>query len=349
MEKIISYDELPKANGQSIYLRINETDPKLYTILLLNGYKIVSNIFDTSDSTIFVTGRRQDLQCSSASEYKLNVEKNIETSLMENGIAKPNTVRFSYRALINHEYKLPFVLKNENQNGGREKFLIATDQDYDNLIKACEYLLNKKLLYIASFSSDDMRYYINYYKYLENNFTVQEYIQTPTDFNTTVRLLTSSSHDLVYASLKYNKKEPYHDNTTLLGFLLQNVYKLSTQTIVSNTLSGGKNILIGDNCYDYNEKKLLMYHNIDSEQFRSLIEATKTVHQKYHSELGIICGFDYIYDQERRKWFLLEYHSRPMLGDYSRRQGINYETKEDRIIAEGRVRATALSLALKKR
>ena len=64
--------------------------------------------------------------------------------------------------------------------------------------------------------------------------------------------------------------------------------------------------------------------------------------------MGIICGFDYIYDQEKENWFLLEYHSRPMVGDYSKRQGINYDTKEDRITAEGRVRATALSLTLKK-
>ena len=45
MERIISYDELPKSTGQSIYLRM-ETDPKLYLTLLRNGYKIVNNIIE---------------------------------------------------------------------------------------------------------------------------------------------------------------------------------------------------------------------------------------------------------------------------------------------------------------
>ena len=43
MEKIITYDELPKSNGQSIYLRM-ETDPRLYVTLLSKGYKVINNI-----------------------------------------------------------------------------------------------------------------------------------------------------------------------------------------------------------------------------------------------------------------------------------------------------------------
>ena len=72
------------------------------------------------------------------------------------------------------------------------------------------------------------------------------------------------------------------------------------------------------------------------------------MHEECKRELGIICGFDYIYDQERKEWFLLEYHSRPMVGEYAKRQGLSYDTVEDKLTAEGRVRATALSLVLKK-
>ena len=38
-----------------------------------------------------------------------------------------------------------------------------------------------------------------------------------------------------------------------------------------------------------------------------------------------------------------------MVGDYSKRQGIPYVTKEDRITAEGLVRATALNKTLSKK
>ncbi len=347
MEKIITYDDLPISKGESIYFRM-ETDPKLYISLLSKGYRIVGNIKEADEKTIYVTGRRQDYTCRTFDEYKRQVDTSIQSSLKENNIVKPNTSKFSFRDLVEHRYKIPFVLKNENQNGGREKFLIQTEEDYENLISACEFLIDKNLLLLTPFARDDKRYSIDYDQYLDLNFSIQEYIKTPSEYNTTVRLLTSSSNDLLYAALKYKKPDKLHDDTTLLGYLLSEVYPLSTPSIVSNTLSGGENILIGENKYPHIEKILLNKHNIDSEQFQRLIEVTKNVHERYQKELGIISGFDYIFDEERQTWFLLEYHSFPMVGDYSKRQGIQYETREQRLTAEGRVRATALNLKLQK-
>lgn len=347
MERIVSYDKLPLSFGQTIYLRI-ETDPKLYISLLSKGYRIIKNIQDANERTIYVTGRRQDYEHTTLESYKKAVDKRIQDSLLQNGISKPQTVQFRYNDLIEHKYQIPFVLKNENQNGGREKFLINNEHDYENLIKACKYLISRNLLFLTPEEQKDQRNLIDYNKYLNLNFNVQEYISTPTEFNTTVRILTSSSRDLLYAALKYNKPENYVDDTTLLGYLLSEVYPLSTKSIVSNTLSGGENILLGEAKYGDFESRLLHSHNITSDQFRRLIETSASINQEFHSELGIICGFDYIYSQDKNKWYLLEYHSRPMVGDYSKRQGIPYQSKEERLTAEGRVRATALSLTLKK-
>ncbi len=343
MERIIDYNELPRSKGQSIYFRM-ETDPKLYISLMSKGYKIINHISDSDKSTIYLTGRRQDRNCNSFDEYKNIVDNNIQNTLKENGIVKPNTYKFSIKDLINYKYKIPFVLKNENQNGGREKFLINTEEDYENLLLACTFLINKK----RNNNSTDIREQIDYNKYLNLNFTVQEYIPTPSKYNTTVRILTSSSNDLLYAALKYKEPNKCIDDTTLLGYLLGNIFPLSTKSIVSNTLSGGKNILIGEDNYIDFEESLLKEHDIDTDQFINLLDISKKVHNKYESELGIICGFDYIYDKDKEKWFLLEYHSRPMVGDYSKRQNISYESKEDKVTAEGRVRATALNLKLQK-
>ena len=343
MERIIDYNELPRSKGQSIYFRM-ETDPKLYISLMSKGYKIINHISDSNESTIYLTGRRQDRNCNSFDEYKNIVDNNIQSTLKKNGIVKPNTYKFSLKDLLNYKYKIPFVLKNENQNGGREKFLINTEEDYENLLLACTFLINKK----RNNNSTDIREQIDYNKYLNLNFTVQEYIPTPSKYNTTVRILTSSSNDLLYAALKYKEPNKYIDDTTLLGYLLGNIFPLSTKSIVSNTLSGGKNILIGEDNYIDFEESLLKEHNIDTDQFINLLDTSKKVHNKYESELGIICGFDYIYDKDKEKWFLLEYHSRPMVGDYSKRQNISYESKEDKVTAEGRVRATALNLKLQK-
>ena len=347
MERIISYDEIPRSCGQSIYLRM-ETDPKLYVELIKKGYRIVNNITAANYYTIYITGRRQDYKCKTFDEYKRAVDTGIQNELRSNNIVKPQTVSFSYNDLIERRYQIPFVLKNENQNGGREKFLISTEEDYENLIKACTYLIERKHLSLSHSSKDDIKFLIDYDKYLDLNFTVQEYIKTPTEFNTTVRLLTSSSNDLLYGALKYNESVPYVDDTTLLGYLLNKVYPLSSNSIVSNTLSGGKNILLGEDNYEEFERSILQRHRISSDNFSNLVEISKDVHEKFKTELGIICGFDYIYDADKDQWFLLEYHSRPMVGDYSRRQGIHYDTKEDRLEAEGRVRATALGLTLRK-
>lgn len=347
MKKIISYSEIPYSIGQSIYLRM-ETDPKLFANLLSRGYKIVKNIKDANENTIYVTGRRQDYRCSCCDEYFDLVNKEIQESLKDKGIVKPNTTKFSYDDLLNYKYKIPFVFKNENQNGGREKFLINTEQDYENLINACVYLINKNYLLLTSIEGNNQKCHIDYDNYLNLNFVVQEYIETPTEFNTTLRLLTTPSNDLLYGVVKYKEKDEYKDDTTLLGYLLNVVYPLSTKSIVSNTLSGGSNLLLGEENYNDFEKKLLDSHNINTDDFFELVEKTKTVHKEFQKEIGIICGFDYIYDKEKEKWFLLEYHSRPMVGDYSKRQGILYKTKEDRQTAEGRIRATALKLMLKK-
>ena len=347
MERIISYDELPYSRGQSIYLRM-ETDPKLYLNLLSKGYRIVNNIVDAEDDTIYVTGRRQDYTHRTFEEYKDSVDKRVEEVLSEGNITKPKTVLFSYEDLINRKYKIPFVLKNENQNGGREKFLIQTEEDYENLILACNFLLDRDYLILKHYQDDDIRFHIDYDKYLDVNFSVQEYVKTPSEYNTTLRLLTTTSDDLLYAALKYKKPVKTMDDTTLLGYLLHEVYPLSTKSIVSNTLSGGSNILLGEGAYPDFEHELLQKHDIESDQFHNVVEQSKKAHKAVHSELGVLCGFDYIYDKEQEKWYLLEYHSRPMVGDYSKRQGIPYSTNSDRVAADGRVRATALSLQLKK-
>ena len=291
MERIINYSDLPYSRGESIHLRM-ETDPVLYLELMKKGYKIVNNIFDTVKDTIFVTGKRQSTSCKTVKEYIEKVDTNIESDLEEAGITKPKTYEFNYQDLVDHKYKLPFVFKNELANGGKEKFLIATEEDYENLIKTCIILFDRYFFFDNS--DDSLKYRIDYKKYFTENFVIQEYIDTPTDFNTTVRLITTPTDDLLYASLKYNPKCDYHDETTLLGYLLTDIFPLSSKSIVSNTLSGGSNIIIGEPNYEERESSILRSHKIDSSRFQKLVKASQRVHKDFAQELGIICGFDYI-------------------------------------------------------
>ena len=195
MERIISYKDLPMGFGKVVYFRM-ETDPKLYFTLLAKGYKVINHVDKADEDTIYITGKRQVYDCNSREEYKTIVDNKMSDILGDKNITKPNTCRFNYKDLKERKYKLPFVLKNESQNGGREKFLIATEQDYENLISACEFLSSNKLKQMIRFDEDDLKTKINYDDYLHLNFTVQDYIQTPSEYNTTVRILTSSSTTL---------------------------------------------------------------------------------------------------------------------------------------------------------
>ena len=190
MERIINYSELPKANGESVYLRM-ESDPNLYLCLMSKGYRIVHNAKDADDKTIFVTGCRQYMQSFSDGEYKNVFDTKVEGLLSTHDIVKPKTFRFSYQDLIDFKYKIPFVLKNENQNGGREKFLIATEEDYYNLIYACNDLIKRKLLFVSPYEKNDIRNQLDYGRYLNANFFVQEYISTPSEYCTSLRVVTS--------------------------------------------------------------------------------------------------------------------------------------------------------------
>ena len=349
MKRIITYEELPQGNGQKVYLRLNNTDPSFYLELLKKRYRIVNRIKDTDEDTIYIRWLDQAYLHEDQKMHREQVNKTIAETLEQRGIRKPKTLPFTYEDLIEHKYQVPFVLKNINESCGREKFLIATEEDYENLIQACDFLLDSSLKYLINKNPDEAKVKINYDDYLHMNFFVQQYITTPTEYNTSMRVLTSSSNDLMYASLKYNPPRRCQDNTTLLGYLLEHVYPLSTNTIVSNTMSGGKNVILEENSYTQFERSLLENHNLTSERFENLVEASLNVHTTLKKDIGCLCSFDYIYSAEENKWYVLEYHMKSMFNEYAARWSIPYQTKEERIAASGRVRATSLALTMQKK
>ena len=347
MERIVGYSEIPKSDGRhSIYIKFN-SDAEFLRTLFDKGYRLINHINDADEDTIYVSERQQDYMVSSTEEYHALVDEVVKRFLKDEDITTPKTYNFDFDALLHHKYKLPFVFKNVLINRGKEKFLIQTEEDYEKLINACSILMNPGFLFMVGKGNNDDRYHINYRRYL-SNFVIQEYVDTPTDYNTSVRLLTSSSNDLLYASLKYNEVGEYTDETSLVGSFLSTVYPISTKSIVSNTCSGGSNIILGEDSYTPEEKKILSLHDINSDQFRKVVSASQDLHELLHSELGILCGFDYIYDKEKQKWFLLEYHSVPMVGDYVKRFGFSYDNPLRKKYAEGHVRATALCKKLEK-
>ncbi len=340
VERVIRYEDIPYGNGQTVYIRA-ETDPFLHLKLSMKGYRIISDISRADENTLFITGQRQVGDPSFQRDYQ-NV---VDVLSSEYSINKPHTEYVNGLKLISRGYKLPFVFKNESINGGKEKFLIATEEDYDKLISM--YL---GINYFSFVRTEDFLYHSRDYRhYIDRHFVIQEYVNTPSVYNTSLRVLTSSSGEVMYSALKYKEPVVSNECTSLISYWLTIMDPLSTKSIVSNTLSGGSNVLIGAGRYTPLEERLLADHSIGNEEFNRVMQAASQAHVACRTELGNICGFDFIFDNVKKIWHLLEYHEKPMVGDYVRRQDISYKTKGEHLVADGLVRATSLVLELKRK
>lgn len=120
---------------------------------------------------------------------ELNIyKKTFDKRIFESGGEKLN---YPYSLTVKEYFKNPFfpsVFKNELLNGGKDKFLIETPEQLEKI----------KKLYTKFYN--DIRY-----KDAFDNSIFQQYIETPTNNKTYLRVLMSASGDVMGASLKYSK------------------------------------------------------------------------------------------------------------------------------------------------
>ena len=158
-------------------------------------------------------------------------------------------------------------------------------------------------------------------------------IQTPTKYNTSLRVLTSSSGNVLASSLKYsnpveNNEEKHYG---LFDKYLQDPssqYFLDSESIISNTVSGGNSILLGKESYKTIEQEILLAHDIDPNNTivpETVMKSCVNIATKCKREVGAICGMDFIYDEEERAWKYLEEHEYPMLYSYAGKYSLPYD------------------------
>ena len=177
----------------------------------------------------------------------------------------------------------PFVIKNELEHGGKDKYLIRSEEQFNQFIQKCNN---------------------------PQEFVIQRYINTPTQYNTSLRVITSGSGDIFCSSLLYADKT------------LEN--NLSDEKMVSNVLSGGHGILLGKEDYSYQEHQILSEHNIDGKIPDNINDACIEMAVSLNRYLGAICGIDFIYSKEEQKWYYLEAHDFPMLFPYVEQYNLPY-------------------------
>lgn len=369
--------KLPKGNGQKVYIDLDwieaqkdgllfliddtpETSKKREVVnyLIDLGYDIVINSKDVSEDTFFFTPCLDMHINKEIEKYEENKDKKIQESLEKEKVFIPQTLNFLKDKFPNLIPTLPFVIKDTKGNGGVDKILIATEEQLDifrrfyeeineysfkETIKNVrrEYKLGDDVVF-DKYGNSNMGFgigRIDYKELLYNDFIMQVFIKTPTKYNTSLRVVVSSSLDIFGASLKYAKpkemeKERY--NGLIDRYLLDSSspYYLGSKRIISNTAAGGNSILLGKNNYSSIEQEILKAHEIAPHNASVPTEVKKAVlsiMRNCHREIGAISGMDFIYDENTKKWNYLEQHEFPLMNTYCEEWNLPYTTDKDNL------------------
>lgn len=394
---------MPEGNGQKVYLDldfVNSYDPlfvpddaetnikwkcnNVIEYLIDLGYDVITDSKLVDDGTFCFTPCLDKHIYEDVSEYVSNKDKKIKDSLALSNVREPITLRFTSAAEFPKEVPtLPFVVKNESENGGIDKILIEDEKQleifkrfYDEIneywfqeaIKKTKkfWHLGDEIVFNEDGTSNSAIEIsrIDFKKLFHDDFVMQEYISTPTEFNTSLRVVVSSSLDVLCASLKYSKvgqsgDEKLYGKVDCILLDKNSPYYLGSSMIVSNTVAGGDSILLGKNAYSEVEQEVLRAHDIDPDNAVvpiDVYEAAIRIIKKCHREIGAISGIDFIYDSKTQSWNFLEQHEYPMMNTYCEAFELPCADSDDlaefietQCVADLNARLRALSLFMEKK
>ncbi|MBQ9318757.1 MAG: hypothetical protein IJR82_03925 [Bacilli bacterium] len=342
----MTFREIPKGNNQKIYMNemcLNFSYSSFfYTASLMNylqnmGYELVFDDELASEDTFFFMPCTDEKINITSEIFKLKKARKILDILYENNIVKPYTAQLDDRLF--DIIDVPFVIKNEAEHGGNGKYLIKNSDQLNKFNyfyhQFSTYYNQEMSKYKECHPNKDISYLSanEFKKILHEKFVIQEYIQTPTSYNTSLRVLTSLSGDVLCSSLKYFNPDVKinsnnHDIISSLLLDKSSPFYLGVESVISNTVAGGSSILLGENNYNDLEKQILIAHNIDpyNSKIPSNVEkAALDIACRCSREIGAICGIDFIYSEEDHKWYYLEEHEFPMLSSYCAQYNLPYK------------------------
>lgn len=200
----------------------------------------------------------------------------------------------------------PAVLKNEIMNGGKDKFLIETEEQLEIIKK-----------FYNDFSNN------REYSEIFSCCIFQQLIETPTKYATYMRVLMSASGDVMGASLKYSRIE--EQKRKAAGPLEKYFWDEKSEYYLNckrmfNYYSDGGNIVFPQPKYSSEKREILEAHNINPNDVRvpsDVLEVSSSIAHNCNKELGIICGIDFIYNKNDNKWYYLEIQGFPAIEEWA--------------------------------
>jgi len=138
-----------------------------------------------------------------------------------------------------------------------------------------------------------------------------------------MRVLMSASGDVLGASLKYSRASvevrPAAGTFEKFFWDKDSEFYLDCKGMF-NYYSGGGDINFGKNRLNYEERELLNAHGINPDNPslpEEVLEVSANIAMKCNKEIGILCGLDFIYNAEDKKWYYLEMQAFPAIDEWA--------------------------------
>ncbi len=343
----INLPDIPISQSNPAYEALKE----MFKSLFENDYKVVTDSSIVGNDAFFFTPCLDKHVNKTKEDYSSKKKNKINFHLNSEEIKEPFSVSFPVDSFPEILPTLPFVLKNEKSQGGIEKFILKTPEQiillkkfYNEINSYDRQKVIEELKYRFSFCNN-LEFdengipnigidFVDYKKEFHRSMRIQKFIKTPTRYNTSLRVLISSTGDVLVSSLKYsepttNTKEKYYGLFDKYLSDPSSPYFLGNESIVSNTIAGGNSILLEKSDYSNLEKEILLAHDIDPNNAvvpQPIMRACINIACNCSREIGAICGLDFIYDDETKTWKYLEEHEYPMLNSYAEKYNLPYDT-----------------------
>lgn len=220
---------------------------------------------------------------------------------------------------------LPVVFKNNTANRGEDKYLIENKEQLKRIIALFELPESKE---------------IN----LKNEFVVQEYVKSFEGINSSIRVFTSCTGDILSSLFLVSMDKSTKKRIKNFGVNVFNPceylndpnspYYLNAKNIISNAAGGGRVIPLNKetSSLSANDEIMLTLHEINVDTLalpKTIVEQCKEISTFWGSKKGIVLGIDFIYNSNDDNWYYLETNRNPSVDGYRRFMNLDGYLKKD--------------------
>lgn len=219
---------------------------------------------------------------------------------------------------------LPCVFKNATANRGEDKYLIESKEQLEKILGLFELPESKEIS-------------------LKSQFVVQEYIKGLDAINSSLRVITTCTGEILCPLFLYNDAVTSKTNIKKYGigrfnpceYLIdkESKYYLNAQNIVSNYSSGGKAVSLNQKSELSTEEEIILWmHGFDVENLilpQEVVDSCKVIAENYGTSKGVVLGIDFIFNSLNSEWYYLEANRNPSVDGYRYFMDLKGYSKKD--------------------